>query len=605
MPRLIEPLRLFQEGARLPESLAPLAAEMSLYTRNVGHALEVTKQAAADRPSDARTHLWLGLSLWAAGQRAEAEAALRRAVELDGTAAEHWVSLVRFLAGTEQKDRAEAVIRQAGDKLPADRADLALAQCWEVVGRRDQAEKHYRAALSAAPESSTALRAVAGFYLLAGQSAKAEPHSRKLLESARTSARVLAGDVAWARRNLAMVLSGQGTYRNFREALALLDLNRQLYQGETVLDRHTRARVLASRPCHQQEAISELLELGARQTLSVEDQYLLVQLYEGRGNWAEADRRLDGLLAETTGNPGFLAHAVRLKLRLKDQAAARRWLTRLEQGHPRTWEAVASKACLLAAQGKAADAVALLLADKEAGKQGDGEKVPAVSLAARAALLEELGQLAAAEKMYRAFVARSERPESVLVLVRFLGRQQRPGEAFDLCERAWTTCPPEAVASASVALVRASHNAAGAVERVDRWLETACRKHPDIPALLVCLADMRNVQGRYDEAERLYRQALDRDQQNAQGLNNLAWLLALRGEKANEARERINSALELVGPEQSLLDTRAVVSLALGQNRQALADLRQALCSGRRLRLTSMPPRSICGTRKRSRLVKH
>jgi tetratricopeptide (TPR) repeat protein len=55
-------------------------------------------------------------------------------------------------------------------------------------------------------------------------------------------------------------------------------------------------------------------------------------------------------------------------------------------------------------------------------------------------------------------------------------------------------------------------------------------------------------------------------------LNNLAWLLALKGgTHADEAVERINRAFEVTGPDPNLLDTRAVAYLAL--NRPAFADL--------------------------------
>jgi tetratricopeptide (TPR) repeat protein len=61
-------------------------------------------------------------------------------------------------------------------------------------------------------------------------------------------------------------------------------------------------------------------------------------------------------------------------------------------------------------------------------------------------------------------------------------------------------------------------------------------------------------------------------------LNNLAWLLAQRDgkdkpAKAEEARQLIAKALELAGPRPFLLDTSAVVHLALKQSDKALADL--------------------------------
>jgi cellulose synthase operon protein C len=49
------------------------------------------------------------------------------------------------------------------------------------------------------------------------------------------------------------------------------------------------------------------------------------------------------------------------------------------------------------------------------------------------------------------------------------------------------------------------------------------------------LAHVKNLQGRYDEAETLYRQAVEKNPRDTTALNNLAYLLALRGGRADEA----------------------------------------------------------------------
>jgi tetratricopeptide (TPR) repeat protein len=88
---------------------------------------------------------------------------------------------------------------------------------------------------------------------------------------------------------------------------------------------------------------------------------------------------------------------------------------------------------------------------------------------------------------------------------------------------------------------------------------------------------LRDVQGKYDEAETLYRESLKKDTAYVPSLNELAWLLALRGQQLDEARELIDRAIELAGPQPSLLDTRAVIELALGQPAKALADLQAVI----------------------------
>ncbi len=554
-------IRKLQEGSGLPTSMNPVAAEIALHAQDPDRALDLARQVAAQKPGDARSQLWLGLSQWAKGLRPEAEASLRRAVELADTAPENWLALVQFLARTGQTAQAEAAVRGAQNKLPADKAALALGQCYEALGQRDRAEPYFQAALKNRPGDVGTLRMVASFYLRGNQFAQAEPILHQILEP---SSKAPAGDLAWARRNVAMGLASRGNYRQFREALALIERNQEGTQADPVADRYARALILAKRPCHQREAAGELEKLAVRQLLSEEDQFLLVQLLEAQGNAEGADRQLTSLLAAYPDNRLYLAHQARRKLQSKDSAGAQRILDRLEKLDPQSWEAVEIRA-------RMQKDPAGLLEQFVARDSSDPDR------AGRAAvLLEELGQLPAAEKMYRTFAAQSKAPESVLALARFLGRQQRVAEGLDLCERAWQNCRPEAVAAASVALARAGQADARHAARVERWLEAAIQKSPD-NGVLLALADCRDLQGRYDEAEKLYRQVLARDRDNVAALNNLAWLLARRPDQASEALDLINRAIDLFGPEASLLDTRGVVGLAAGQNKQALDDLRQAL----------------------------
>jgi tetratricopeptide (TPR) repeat protein len=60
-------------------------------------------------------------------------------------------------------------------------------------------------------------------------------------------------------------------------------------------------------------------------------------------------------------------------------------------------------------------------------------------------------------------------------------------------------------------------------------------------------------------------------------LNNLAWLLAHRKDRAEEALALLKRAIEAAGPHGAFLDTRAVVCLTLGKSEPALKDVEQAL----------------------------
>ena len=104
--------------------------------------------------------------------------------------------LILLLARTDAK-KAETEMEEARRKLPKDLIPLTLAPCYEALGKVEQAEEQYSAALKAAPDSPMVLRQVASFYSRAGQPDKVEPILRRLLDP-RTQAPE--ATVAWAGR---------------------------------------------------------------------------------------------------------------------------------------------------------------------------------------------------------------------------------------------------------------------------------------------------------------------------------------------------------------------------------------------------------------------
>jgi len=88
------------------------------------------------------------------------------------------------------------------------------------------------------------------------------------------------------------------------------------------------------------------------------------------------------------------------------------------------------------------------------------------------------------------------------------------------------------------------------------------------------------MQGRGADVEAIYRELLARPEltpmQTAIVSNNLAFHLATPS-TADEARTLIDAAIGTLGPHPDLLDTRALVHLAVGEDKEAVADLEQAV----------------------------
>src|SRR5262249_26344609 len=137
-----------------------------------------------------------------------------------------WIAYVQFLTIRKRGDEAQQLLEQARSRLPADKADLTLAQCNEILGKQEEAGKLFERALSARPNDLVVMRAAAQFYLSTGRVLDADPLLRRLHDGGVAGASP--ADREWARHGLALVLATGTDYRRFREALRLegLELDR-------------------------------------------------------------------------------------------------------------------------------------------------------------------------------------------------------------------------------------------------------------------------------------------------------------------------------------------------------------------------------------------
>jgi tetratricopeptide (TPR) repeat protein len=549
-----EVLRNLKKQAPLSEELKRLEVNVALRNHDSSGAVQRAVELVNPDSNDYRDALWLGQVLKESGERPEmAEHNLRRAVELGPNVPETWVALIEFLASQQQLDRAEAEIARAQGKLSAEQADLALAHCYEAVGKQDAARKHYEAAVTVRPQDVVALRALAGFCIGNSALAEGERHLRRIADKQVPAADE---DAAWARRNLAWVRAATGGREGLMEALALVGLRQdadgKLLTTETKLppdqyrqELQARARVLAvhNRRNFRRQAITILEELNRMEALSADDLYLLAQLHETDGNWTRARQDFNDLLSMQSQTPEFLAHYVQSLLRHGDLEEARTGLEKLEKLEQKR--------------------------RVEPGSFGSSRL--------RASYLQARGDQDKALELLRANAARKDaRPEDILLLIGYLAGRNQIEEALAVCEQAWKLCPAEAAARASLATLRSGKPTAEQISRVERRLEEVRAKSPNTVSPLLSLAELRDLQKRYDEAVSLYREVLKLDPRDVTALNNLAWLLAQKSDGAREALGLIERAIEVNGPAPGLLDTRATVNLARNQPDAAIRDLQEA-----------------------------
>jgi Tfp pilus assembly protein PilF len=500
---------------------------------------------------------------------AGAEKNLRDAVRLADKEPEPYVALVQFLARHKRDQDADVVLEEARKRLPAGRARLALAQCDEALGRNKSAQARYEEALQGHRQDATIVRRVAGFYWNNGQLLEAEPLLRDIVEG--RVADPTAEDVAWARRHLALLLAGGTDYGRFREAMKLvglrLDKNGKLVRDpereklDSTDTRRFQARVLAAQSGHRpflQRALELLEGLERNKALRPEDRFILAMLYEAEGAWLKAKPILNELVREREPAPLHLAHYVQVLIEHKELEEATRWADRLEEVEQQVGPGPNAFASV--------ELRARLMEDDPNGK--GGEKA-----------------IALLEKHFRRPKAK---PEEVLLVLNSMMRQKKFAEALERCMKCWSEkkCSPEVIGGASVAVLHGmqSHGTPATnaqVLLIENHIKEAIQAHPRSVVLMLHLASLYDQRGRWDDAERMYRQVLlpENEPKNIVALNNLAWLLVQRSsdpQKVQEALTKIESAVTGIGRRADLIDTRGLVYLKLGQENAALADFREA-----------------------------
>jgi len=554
-----------------------LGAELALRGKDEARAVQLARQAVPETSQEYRDFLWLGQLLASTSQKEQAEPALRRAVALAEAAPEAWAALVLHLARSGQREKAAAALKEAETKLTREQEALALPACHEALGQIDQARTLYSEAVQARPNDAALRRGLAGLCLRHGPPADAEKHLRQLVGLKQGAPE----DAAWARRTLAVLLASSGDLARWREGLALVGLREDgaLPQptAENFEDLRSGAIVLAAQKTRQQRqrAIQLLESLAGKQPLPDEEQFLLAQLHEALGDWPKARQQLLQLVAAQSTNPRYVAHYAQALVRRKDAAEAEIWLNKLAKlpGAAGSFTLVDLRARIEAARGNGFEVEKVVQAYRSAADAQPADAAARLQLSAR--LLDDLNH-PAADKLYQEMQA--QQPERVLERIALQTRRGEIGAALDLCESAWKSCPPEMVAGAALVVLRSGKASPEQQQRIERWLTTAAAKAPKPSAgLLICVADLRDFQGKHAEAEKLYRQALTAEPGNVVALNNLAYLLALQENKGGEALELLARAVKAVGATPELLDTRAVIHMRLGQPQQAIRDLESAI----------------------------
>ena len=554
----------------------------SALTDNKEQSLTWVRSPEVVNSKNYRDHLIRGTVFFIFGSTDEAMTALQLAKSLKDDAPELWVSIVRFLAATGQKDAAlqqanaaEKRLRQPDVMVPNPAAiPLAIGECREIVGDFAAAEVEFKKAWAIRETDPAAPLRLYVLYQRTNKPKEADEVLTKAMATGKTEA------AFWARRMKAVAaVSVPEGFKNVPKAVEWLDENLRDGNNSTE-DIRAKAFVMAIDPFQRQKGIDLLNDTTARAPLSPDQNFFLAKLHLQSGQPDSAEKALiEATKAGPLASPDHLALLAHVQLDRNNLFAAKQTLSRLKLRAPNTWDTQYAEARYLAKDGRQAEGAKVIL-----GFPWPGDAVQKVVGLGRA--LEDIGSFDEAETLYRGLANSDKGPTGHIPLVQYLIRRGKGAAAIVILQGILPVAPIGTTArllSISVR-TRVAVPLTGAekpawdktVAEIESWVGEKLKDNPKSEELLTASAELADARGAYDDAIGFYTRAAQISTPETRGtqLNNVAILTALFKKDGGDSTLRlINEAIGLRGPSPSLLDSRAIIRMASGEYQEALRDL--------------------------------
>lgn len=577
-----------QEAIELLERVASAAAGgvssvTALTTASLLSALNQQDQAIAlaralveNDPNNSATRIYLGSLLAATGEAGQAADEFRKATELAPSESAGWVMLTKQLVANGEQAAALQVVKQAEQAI-SDEAS-ALAFCYELVGRIDDAEQVLQTARAADPSNAALVQQSVSFYLRAGQRQQAEALLRPLLDNPAGFDDV---NVPAVRRLLASV-NATSAPAALEESLRLLDQNLQ-DDPEQVADLRLKSQLLISQghPDSVQQGLDVYAAVERLAPLTAADHLIVARAYDRLEDGQAADRHWAALLDDEHRQPVTVAAYLRRELERGHLEGLDVWSQELQELQPTEFSTVALLSRIDIRKGNVSAALARLEAYPAAA--ADDAHKPArirqvAELLAEMAVSPKLGEdlrsrlFQQAESAYHELIPLD--PQAAIGYATLLAKRGELARAIETLDHVRGAVADVEIAASGVRLLDLGEHDAAAVSRVKEWVDASRRADPDSLFAVHVEEALQRIRGEYDESIRLNRLVLKQYPQNAVALNNLAWLVSAHKQQHAQALELIERAIGLVGPKPFLLDTRGLIQMELGQPEAAAADFR-------------------------------
>jgi cellulose synthase operon protein C len=502
-----------------------------------------------------------------------------------------WIELVQLLVDIGQPDKVKPLMEKAERTLTGDEGLITLGICYEKLNELEKAQAKFEEAAKAAPQNSVVLRDVSDFYLRNKKFEEAEPLLARIVALQSPATLTVA---CWARRQQAMLLKNRGDFDHFCQGLALIDENLRS-NAASMEDKAMRVRFLITDPRKEKlgEAAAAMEELVKGQNATIDDNFILAQLYLRRNAWNRYVQLMrDGVLASKKGSPKteYLVFYIDSLLQKNVLEDADNWLQTLEKSSPDLFDTVRLRAEYKFLRGEhkaASDLVMDFLNNPRAQPQARWQQLLFVAqeiekFADQLKKAEQEPKLAAAlaedaDRLFSALRSKEVCPAGDLYYATYLARQKRVREFLDILDQCWDKFPADSllIPVAQVLDSQAVSQAQG--QQLEKILVAASKKANGSVPILMLLGKLHMQQQQNDKAIADYRDLLAHAPRHFQAMNNLAVGLARSGQHLDEALQLVNNALAIGGPRADVLDTRVLVRIARNEPELALNDAAAAV----------------------------
>ncbi|MGQ0634353.1 MAG: tetratricopeptide repeat protein [Planctomycetaceae bacterium] len=583
--RFADAAKFFGRGgliAAASPAISTLAIPAAIKAGRPEDALRIARLGVELRPKDLFAHIQFGQALALSNRADEAEAELKKAVDLDRQDARGWSSLVWFYGREKRQDDARKTLDRMVktiEKEPYEQ-QLILARGKELIGDRVAAEKHYASAIELRPQDAAIWEELGRFHLRSDRDKALNAYQRAL---------DINKDSKEARTFVAVLMGARGTDQEVSRAIDLLG---ESNPSPTALDRRLQVALLLSRrspdAAESYQRAVEIAEalVNENEPPAPDDRLLLARALEAVSRMDDAQVQFE-MLAKERESPPFIVALAEFLVRRGNLEQADVWVKRLEDLEPANNRTLEARLSWLLKAGKSDQidpVVDRFVKAQEDSAKADPTQATAKALAYAGGLLTQIKQYDEAEKQFRKLA--NVAPDGYRFLAVWLAERGRASEAIKLClDRVSTSVDPVGSALALIRVCTVAANRADAAldnPAAEQALEAAAATPQATAELLLELGVLRVMQGRDQEAISLYERALALKRGNPAVLNNLALSLVEVPGRQQEALECIDKALELAPGLPELLDTKSLVLIGLGrfdESRQIL----DRLCQGRRV----------------------